>query len=426
MSTPYFGSCLLLLALAFPAAADEVSDLQDQLRAKDAEIARLKAEQGNAEVDQEVDMYLESTEQTGDRPFAGQQADQGWGSERVRIGGYFSLEYRDEDGKNSEFDFHRLVLLISADIAEAISFRTEIEFEGGGADVDFLDGNEILIEYAELQFDLIEDNLNFIVGVVLIPWGRFNFYHDDPMNDLTDRPLVARRIGAIAFGQPGVALSGLLATESNWFFDYKLALVQGFGEEFTTNGGSRSARQSFRSDNNHNKQVFGRLVIAAPVSFLDVLEFGGSATYGKWDDNNDHADYGWGVEMFAKRGAWEFTAEYMAIRIEQDPAAPATDPRRQSGWYVQVGYHFFPDAWRGRHALLTDESTFTLTLRVEEIDLNDATTGSTFRDDLFQTTIGLNFRPVERTVFKVDFVWVDSEQPDSPEYRVLLSWATYF
>ena len=102
------------------------------------------------------------------------------------------------------------------------------------------------------------------------------------------------------------------------------------------------------------------------------------------------------------------------------------DPRRQDGWYVQISYHFFPDAWRGKHALLTDESTFTLTLRVEEIDLNDATKGTTFRDDLFQTTLGLNFRPVERSVVKFDFVWIDSDQDGSPEYRVLISWATYF
>ena len=116
----------------------------------------------------------------------------------------------------------------------------------------------------------------------------------------------------------------------------------------------------------------------------------------------------------------------MWMRIEQPSGSPSSDPRKMDGWYVQVNYHFFPNSWRGKHKLLTEESTFTVVLRVEELDTNHATTGTTFRDDLFQTPIGLNFRPVERTVWKLDFVWIDSDQGGAPDYRFLMSWATYF
>ncbi len=38
----------------------------------------------------------------------------------------------------------------------------------------------------------------------------------------------------------------------------------------------------------------------------------------------------------------------------------------------------------------------------------------------------VSFRPVERTVWTFDFVWIDSDQDNFPEYRFLMSWATYF
>jgi len=419
-------------------AADDVKELKELVERQGAEIDRLKEQVGDLKaapsrsgLDGDVDDYLDATENQPVRGVAGGWSrEQKFSSNRVRLGGYFSIEHRDDGkGKNGEFDFHRFVLKLQADIANGIGFDTEIEIEGGGADVSFLTGNEIVVEYAELTFDIWQQYVAFSAGLILVPWGRFNFYHDDPYQDLTDRPLVSRRIGAVAFGQPGVSVNGVVPFAGGWFFDYKVALVQGFGEEFTTNGGARDARQSFREDNNNNKQWFGRFVFSPPVNFVDLLEFGGSVTYGKWNDGSDLADYGWGVELHAKRGPFELTGEFMWIRIEQPSGADASNPRRQTGWYVDLAYHFFPASWRGKHTLFTKESTFTLIVRVEQIDLNTNTTGTTFRDDLSRVTLGFNFRPVERTVMKISYAWQDSEETgfDSGSANIfVISWATYF
>jgi len=429
---------LILGATTASGAPDDLENLKELVEKQGEEIARLQEKVGElkaapqrAGLEGDVEDYLNATEDSATRGVAGGWSrEERFSSNRVRLGGYFSLEFRDDgQNRNSEFDFHRLVLKLQADIADGIGFDTEIEFEGGGADVGFLTDNEILIEYAELTFQIWKGYLAFDVGVILMPWGRFNFYHDDPYQDLTDRPLVSRRIGAVAFGQPGIAVNGVVPFGRGWFFDYKLALVQGFGEEFTTNGGARDARQSFRADNNNNKQWFGRFVFSPPVNFLDTLEFGGSVTYGKWNDGSDLADYGWAVEFHFKRGPWEVAGEFMWMRIEQTPGADISKPRRQTGWYVDVAYHFFPAAWRGKHALLTQESTFTLIARFEQIDLNHNTTGSTFRDDLLRFTLGFNFRPVERTVIKISYAWQDSDlagfESNSANIFVI-SWATYF
>ncbi|MHC4223445.1 MAG: porin family protein [Planctomycetota bacterium] len=420
-------SLIVLPILAAFGLAGTETDLEELVRQQGEQIRHLKEEverlrsQRSPGLDEAVESYLEVTPSIAGEPQKGR---------RVRLGGYFSVEWRDDgEGRSNFFDAHRVVPRIFADVAPGIYFETEIEIEGGGADAAFLTRNEILIEYAELQFEIIEDLFSFAAGVILMPWGRFNQYHDDPLNDLTDRPLVSRFIGTVAFGQPGIAGAGSAHLGGGWFLDYKVALVQGYADGITTNGGNRGARQSFRADNNNNKQLFGRIVLTPPWKWVDVVELGASGTYGKYDDAGDHEVYGYGLELFFKRGPWQLIAEWMDSRYQRDPSAPPGDPRRQTGWYVEAAFHFFPKSWRGAHTLLTEESTFTLVVRVEAIDLNHATTGSTFRDDLRQVSLGFNFRPYEKTVFKMSYTFVESKESgfdSGSANRFVVSWATYF
>ncbi len=425
---------MVMALAAFAVAGESLEGLKETVRKQGELIEQLRGEvqglrgQNRAALESEIQAYLDATEAEPERPTS-KGAGALFGG-RVRVGGYFSLEFRDDgDASTMEFDQHRLVPKIQADVAPGITFETEIEIEGGGADVDFLDGNEVLVEYAELSFEIVEGKLNFRAGLILVPWGRFNSVHDDPLNDLTDRPLVSQRVGAVAFDQPGVAIDGTLEPVAGWFLDYDLALVQGFDDGFSTNGGVRDSRQSFRSDNNNNKQVFGRFVLAVPLRALDALEVGVSLTHGKHDDAGMFANYGYGLDLFLKEGKFEFRGEYMNLRIEQPSVAAASEPRRMDGWYVELAYHLFPDAWRGSHSLFTDESTFTFVVRIEGIDLNHLTSGSTFRDDLDSISIGFNFRPVERTVFKIDYTFVDSKQAGfggGAADIFTISWASFF
>jgi len=100
-----------------------------------------------------------------------------------------------------------------------------------------------------------------------------------------------------------------------------------------------------------------------------------------------------------------------------------------SGWYVELGYDLFPASWRGKHVLFSDESTFTFVVRVEGLDLNHGSTGTTFRDDLQQVSLGFVFRPVRRTAIKISYTFVDSEVSgfDGGSADIFaISWASYF
>jgi hypothetical protein len=78
------------------------------------------------------------------------------------------------------------------------------------------------------------------------------------------------------------------------------------------------------------------------------------------------------------------------------------------GYYIQGNYHFMPEflkKWAPSH--FTNASTFTAVVRWEQVDTDtdDRTktnvTGN--RRELERLTLGLNFRPIEDTVFKFDW-----------------------
>ena len=106
-------------------------------------------------------------------------------------------------------------------------------------------------------------------------------------------------------------------------------------------------------------------------------------------------------------------------------------PTTQSGIYIQGNYHFMP-------AILTklspkrfgEGSTFTAVIRWDEVNLNQDNTGpSSGRQQ--QISFGLNYRPVEDTVFKISYQYlpetfnVNSNQ-QIHDQALVISAATYF
>ena len=80
------------------------------------------------------------------------------------------------------------------------------------------------------------------------------------------------------------------------------------------------------------------------------------------------------------------------------------------GYYIQGNYHFMPEflkKWAPSH--FSDASTFTAVVRWEQVDTDTddrtKTASNTLgnRRELERLTLGLNFRPIEDTVFKFDW-----------------------
>ncbi len=356
----------------------------------------------------------------------------------LSLGGYFDFNFRnDQAASHPTFSQHRFVLQVASDILEdAITFKAEIEIEGGGADVSFLSDNEILVEYAELHFH-VDRIFNVKVGALLMPFGRFNALHDTPLQDLQDRPLVDRRIIPTTWQETGIGFYGAFDV-ADWVVDYDIVVTNGLDDDFssTPGGGFRGTRSSFREDNNDSKQILGRIGVHPSFEFLDAAELGFSFGWGKYDDDDDQDIVMAAFDWFVKKGPFELKGEYVRFELERGPAERAAGaPDGAEGYYVELAFHFFPESWRGTSSFFTDESTFTLVARFGNIDTDTATQaidrgarGDAFRDDLQRLTLGLAFRPIEKTVMRVEYQIFFEEDGirDADNDRLVISFATYF
>lgn len=355
---------------------------------------------------------------------------------RLRVGGYFDFEIRDDEAPDRfTFDQHRFVLKFDGDVTDAISFRSEIEFEGGGSGASFLTDNYVAVEFAELHFGF-DRAFNVKAGALLVPFGRFNAQHDSPLQDLTDRPFVAQYVVPTTWTEAGVGFYGG-AELGSVRVDYDVAVTNGLDENFSSmpGGGLRDQRSSLRKDNNDAKQVVGRLGVSPDFAFLDGLNVGVSGAFGRYDKRGKQDVSLVGFDVFVKKGPFELLGEAAWGDLERNPAQiTAGAPGGLSGWYAEGRFHFFPEGWRGAGAWFGPESTFTFVLRAECVDTDDsataidfATRGKGMRDDVERYTIGLNFRPVEKTVVKFEYQFLTEPSGFSVDNdRIVLSFATTF
>ncbi len=347
------------------------------------------------------------------------------------VGGYADFEYRNRQNGKQKFDSVRVVPFLYADIAPGIRFAAEIEFEHGGVKdegdvtVSTTSGSgsaelsgESKVEFAVLDYDILGESLGFRGGIVLMPLGKFNLIHDSPINDLNDRPLVSQFILPTTFSEAGAGFFGTLYPAGSLKLDYQGYLTQGFnggadGTKITKANGMRNARSKISADNNENVGYVGRLGISPFIG----SEIGGSFYTSTYDDAGQNA-----LNLFALDWGfqWRFVevlGEYANAGINKDASIASSVPERMEGYYGQVNVHFLQDKVR-------KDSSFTGVVRWDDYntDLNDSA------NDKQRLTLGLNFRPLQQTVFKIDY---QINYEDRAVERVknnawVLGFATYF
>lgn len=369
------------------------------------------------------------------------------------LGGYVDLEFaRDFDARTTTFTQHRLIPFVFAEISERLHFGTEIELEYGGPQSPTRDG-EVKVEFAAFDV-MLSEAVNFRAGALLSPLGKFNLIHDSPVNDLTDRPLVANRIIPTTLTEAGAGFFGRLYPSSGTVLTYEAYVVNGFNNavlSYGVNAGTgaitpamnvRSARGSMRTDNNAAKSLVGR------VAFSPLLgvELGASAHTGRYGDAGDGRLTVAALDGIVARGRWELLGELAMASLDVDRAgelpraraaylaartdtagfgaafAAAAFTTAQRGAYLQFNYHFGQGAVGG-----FPNSTFTGVVRGEHLDLDADRDGNVQR----RLSVGLNWRPLEQSAIKLDYQWnwltpAGATTSRVPTNRLVASVATYF
>lgn len=332
---------------------------------------------------------------------------------KATVGGYAdamfnSLSRPNLDNRSRQsFTTFRMVPFIYADITDRVKFATEIEFERGGPNAPVSGDGGVNLEFAQIDY-LVTEAFNLRAGILLMPVGKFNLLHDSPLNDLVDRPMVSRLIIPSTWFDAGAGIYGTLYPTRLSKLDYEVYAVNGMSENDnkkpSDDQGLRDVKGSISRDRDASKAIVGRVAFSPMLG----IEVAGSGYHGQWKRPVGSAAAG-NIDLFAvdwtlQRGPFEVIGESAWARISQN----GTGPAGMRGYYIQGNYHFMPE-WLKKLAPthFTEASTFTAVIRWEDVDTDtdDRTRlqASGNRGELQRLTIGINFRPIEDTVFKFDW-----------------------
>lgn len=313
------------------------------------------------------------------------------------IGGYIDHELF-WNKKNKTFDQHRFIPFIHGEVSDRIHVMAELEFEHGGLVKGSGDSDgEIKLEFATLDIAFAE-SFSYRGGVILSPLGKFNLIHDSPLNDFANRPLVAREIVPTTLSEAGMGFFGTVYPGEAAVLGYELYIVNGFNE--AAGARIRSGRGSHKADNNEEKSLVGRLNYSP---FLGV-DLGGSFHRGAYDDAGERSLAIYAADIDYNRGPFDLKGEFASASID----GVVADSR--SGYYVQAGYHFLSGVLSR-----FPNSVCTASFRYDHIDLGSS--------EETRLTFGLNYRPEEQTVIKLDYEIYDRDEDSN---GLILSVASYF
>jgi hypothetical protein len=389
-------------------------------------------------------------------------------SPKAIVGGYMDIQYRThrnsvletgyDRGTTNGFDQQRFVPFIYADITEHVKFASELEIEHG---IRAANEFEISLEFAHIDY-LVNEPLNIRAGILLIPLGKFNLLHDSPLNDLTDRPLVSQFVIPTTLSETGAGIYGTLYPGRTGKLDYEVYFSTG-PCGYNTNGSPRVSEQTGTKDArqrkcgsadgldvNNGKTVSGRLAYSPMLG----VEVAGSGYYGNSSPFSYNPLSIFAVDWTLQRGPFELIGEAAwayargnsraipgssfggftpGLRLTgfetSNPAA--TPPQRLQGFYVQGNYHFMPSFLTKLSPKRFGEgSTFTAVIRYDRVNLNLDNKGEN-AGELEQVSFGLNYRPIEDTVFKMSYQYMPKAFNPNSEQRIhdsafVISAATYF
>ena len=134
---------------------------------------------------------------------------------KLTIGGYGEITYNQPESLNGELDVQRLVMMFGYKFNDKVQFLTEIEYEHV---------KEVFVEQAFINYS-IGDNISLRGGLMLVPMGIVNEYHEPTTFNGVERPSVDNKIVPTTWREIGVGVNGSLPDAS---LSYQAYIFNGF------------------------------------------------------------------------------------------------------------------------------------------------------------------------------------------------------
>ncbi len=321
---------------------------------------------------------------------------------KVTIGAYGEITYNQPEGDNGELDVQRLVLLVGYKFNDKTQFVSEIELEHV---------EEVFVEQAFINHS-ISDNVSLRGGLMLVPMGIINEYHEPTTFNGVERPAVDGVIVPSTWREIGVGVTGRFPDAS---IGYQAYVFNGFkstiGSEDAVSGvlsgssGLRGGRQK------GIKSTVDSPTFSTKFDYYGIpgLRLGLSGYFGKTQAEDDveqleGANIGIAMVGLDARYAFrQFTARGQFVYTGlSDTDAYNTLTGKDLGSALQ-GYYF-----EGAYNLLpiTNEQRLYAFARYENYDTHASVDGDLERNDAFNrsdVTTGLSYHISPGVVVKGDY-----------------------
>lgn len=337
----------------------------------------------------------------------------------ITIGGYGQIDYNQPDGDNGELDVHRMVLLFGYRFNDKVQFVTEIEMEHV---------KELYVEQAFLSYSLT-DNINLRGGLMLVPMGLVNEYHEPTIFNGVERPGVDKSIVPTTWREVGVGVSGKLDDAS---LKYQAYIFNGFASVNGSKvlGGSNGLRNGRQKG---AESTINSPTLSAKVDYYGIrgLRLGASAYLGDTQPDDAIEDVRGAkvmVKMFGGDARYAYKklrarAQYIHTFIggaEDYNTLHASDlGSEMNGWYGELAYNILP--------VSNDKKLFAFA-RYEEYDTHLKTDGFTANDsyDRNVLTTGLSFHIAPGAVVKADYQFLNTQVADDATGALNLGLGVWF
>jgi len=323
---------------------------------------------------------------------------------KIHWHGYGELHYNGQNGAPDKLDMHRMVWGLDYEMSDWVSLHTEVDFEHAAQEME--------LEFSYLDFTF-NPKFNLRAGVMLMPVGPLNEFHEPPLFYSVERPTTQNRVIPTTWQEGGIGLFG--ATDGG--LKYRLYFISGLNaEKFTAAKGIRDGRSRVSG----NSATGG--ITKAPLSGSDFgivtrLEYAGIPGLnlgfsGYQADAGQGTAANEGVDVTILEGdiryrlkGLDITGVYAQVDIGNANKLSAAKVGEQlTGWYGEVAYDIY--SLMPKSASNASHKKLMLFARMEEVNTQAAVpTGVTAdpKNDLTITTYGLAFYPISDVAFKVDW-----------------------
>ncbi|MBI4887818.1 MAG: hypothetical protein HY824_12050 [Acidobacteria bacterium] len=340
----------------------------------------------------------------------------------VSLAGYGEMlleHFNDENERgaagapSTRLDFLRAVLYAGYRFNDRFLVNSEIELEHGG--------EEVGVEFAYIDY-LVNDRLTLRGGMVLIPLGLVNEFHEPNVFLGTRRPETERRIIPSTWHENG---AGLLASVGR--LNVRAYITNGFKAESFTSAGLRGGRQGGVEAVADRPAFSGRLDVAPVPGIVGGIGLytgnSGQAALGDLEvqttivEGHAQAQVR-GIDfraLFAHAGVDNAGQASRAIGLAVETPVAET----MHGGYVQAGYNVLSQY--GTALALTPY------VRYERVNTQSRIPQG-FREDLARdgtfTTLGVELKPIPNVAIKADYQRVtNAARTGRGQFNVSLGYA---